>query len=98
MLAKKYSQDGKTCLVTFTLPAQVQAKVAHLYGDFTEWEKSPQQMLLQEDGGFSITLFLATGHDYRFRYLLDGQRWENDWAADAYVPNPFGTQDSVLKL
>jgi 1,4-alpha-glucan branching enzyme len=98
MLTKKYSQDGKTCLVTFTLPAQVHARFAHLYGDFTGWEKSPQEMSLQEDGSFSITDSLNTGQDYRFRYLLDGERWENDWAADAYVPNPFGTQDSVLKL
>jgi 1,4-alpha-glucan branching enzyme len=98
MLIKKYSQDGKTCLVTFTLPAQVRAGSIHLYGDFTEWEKSPQAMTKQADGGFSITLSLSTGKDYRFRYLLDGQHWENDWAADAYVPNPFGTQDSVLKL
>ena len=52
----------------------------------------------QEDAGFSITLSLNAGHNYRFRYLLDGQRWENNWAADAYVPNPFGTEDSVLKL
>jgi 1,4-alpha-glucan branching enzyme len=98
MLIKKYSQDGKSCLVTFTLPAQVHASAAHLYGDFTEWEKSPQTMMQQEDGGFSITLSLATGQDYRFRYLLDGRHWENDWAADAYVSNPFGTEDSVLKL
>ena len=56
MLNKKYSQDGKTCQVTFTLPAQVHARVAHLYGDFTEWEKFPKEMLLQEDGSFSITL------------------------------------------
>jgi 1,4-alpha-glucan branching enzyme len=98
MLIKKYSQDGKTCLVTFTLPAQVNARTAHLYGDFTEWEKSPQAMTAQADGEFSITLSLSTGKDYRFRYLLDGGRWENDWAADAYVSNPFGTQDSVLKL
>jgi 1,4-alpha-glucan branching enzyme len=98
MLSKKYSQDGKTCLVTFTLPAQVNARFAHLYGDFTDWEKSPKYMSSQEDGGFSITISLPAGKDYRFRYLLDGGRWENDWAADAYVPNPFGTQDSVLKL
>jgi 1,4-alpha-glucan branching enzyme len=98
MLTKKYSQDGQTCQVTFTLPKQVHAGVAHLYGDFTEWEKFPKKMWTQEDGGFSITISLATGHDYRFRYLLDGERWENDWAADAYVPNPFGTEDSVLKL
>jgi 1,4-alpha-glucan branching enzyme len=98
MLAKKYSQDGKTCLVTFTLPVQVHARVAHLYGDFTEWEKSPKEMSLQEDGSFSIKVSLASGNDYRFRYLLDGERWENDWSADAYVANPFGTEDSVLKF
>jgi 1,4-alpha-glucan branching enzyme len=98
MLTKKYSPDGKTCQVTFSLPAQVHAKGAHLYGDFTEWEKSPQTMTRQEDGSFSIAISLPTGKDYRFRYLLDGGRWENDWAADAYVPNPFGTQDSLLKL
>jgi 1,4-alpha-glucan branching enzyme len=98
MLIKKYSQDGSTCLVTFILPAQINARTAHLYGDFTEWEKSPQAMTAQADGKFSVTLSLSTGKDYRFRYLLDGGRWENDWAADAYVSNPFGTQDSVLKL
>ena len=98
MLARKYSQDGKTCLVPFSLPNQVNAKVAHLYGDFTEWEKSPKEISSQEDAGFSITLSLNAGHDYCFRYVLDGQRWENDWAAEAYIPNPFGTEDSVLKL
>jgi 1,4-alpha-glucan branching enzyme len=98
MLSKKYSKDGKTCLVTFSLPKEVHARAAHLYGDFTEWEKSPKEMTALEDGGFSTTVSLDTGHDYCFRYLLDGGRWENDWAADAYVPNPFGTEDSVLKL
>jgi 1,4-alpha-glucan branching enzyme len=98
MLAKKYYQDGKTCLVTFTLPAQVHAESAYVYGDFTDWEKSPQVMSRHADGSFSITLALAACKEYRFRYLLDGQHWENDWAADAYVPNPFGTEDSVLKL
>ncbi len=34
----------------------------------------------------------------RFRYLLDGERWENDWAADGYVPNPFGSEDSLLEV
>jgi hypothetical protein len=29
--------------------------------------------------------------------LLDGERWENDWAADGYAPNNFGTEDSVVK-
>jgi hypothetical protein len=60
--------------------------------------KALKKMLPQADGGFLITLILAIGHDYRFRFTLDGQRWESDWAADAYVPNPFGTEDSILRL
>lgn len=50
------------------------------------------------DGSFSLVVRLETGRSYRFRYLLDDQRWENDWAADAYVPNAFGEDDSVVDL
>ena len=41
---------------------------------------------------------LEAGKSYRFRYLLDGERWENDWDADAYKPNEFGTDDSILEV
>jgi len=35
---------------------------------------------------------------YRFRYLLDGEVWENDDSADEYIPNEFGTEDSVVEV
>ena len=41
---------------------------------------------------------MAVGRRYRFRYLLDGRRWENDWEADDYVDNDHGGQDSVVDL
>jgi len=41
---------------------------------------------------------LDAGRAHRFRYLLDGQRWDNDWVADAYVRNDFGGDDSVVDL
>jgi hypothetical protein len=37
-------------------------------------------------------------HTYRFRYLVDGRSWENDWAADLYVPNGYGGDDSVVDV
>ena len=37
-------------------------------------------------------------NDDRFRHLLDGDRWDNDWAADAYVRNDFAGGDSVVDL
>jgi hypothetical protein len=55
-------------------------------------------MKRRKQGGFSTRISLRSGRTYRFRYLLDGRRWENDWAADGYVPNSFGTEDSLLKL
>jgi hypothetical protein len=55
-------------------------------------------MKRRKDGRFSITLFLASGRDYRFKYLLDGHLWENDWKADGYVPNCYGTEDSLITV
>ena len=43
-------------------------------------------------------MWLEAGRQYRFRYWLDNERWENDWAADAYLPNPFGSEDSVVAI
>ena len=39
---------------------------------------------------------VASGRSYRFRYYLGEGRWENDWAADAYVDNEHGGSDSVV--
>jgi hypothetical protein len=52
----------------------------------------------REGDEFVTRIALSPGRAYRFRYLLDGERWENDWAADAYVPNEFGGDDSVIDL
>ena len=98
MLNKKYSKDKKTCKVTFVLPAEVGAKTAQLHGDFTGWEKSPKKMRRYEDGSFKVSVTLDAKKRYQFRYLLDGERWENDWQADAYVPNEFGSEDSVVEV
>ena len=98
MLRKSYSKKGSSCRVTFDLPAEVNASTVSLCGEFNEWDASAQQMKRGKQGGFSTRISLPSGQTYRFRYLLDGQRWENDWAADGYVPNSFGTEDSLLKV
>lgn len=98
MIKKTYSKDGQTCRVTFELPAEVNAQTAYLCGDFTEWEKLCQLMKRRKDGSFTLTISMKPGQEYRFRYILNGERWENDWEADTYLPNPFGTEDSVIKV
>ena len=51
-----------------------------------------------KDGSFSATVSLQANQSYRFRYLLDGKRWENDPEANRYVPNDYGSDDSVVEL
>ena len=98
MLKKTFKKDGKTCSVTFTVPATVGAQEVHLCGDFNDWSETSHPLKRRKDGRFSSTLSLEAGQSYRFRYLLDGERWENDEAADAYTPNPFGGDDSIVKV
>ncbi len=83
--------------VTFTLPAAVGALRAAVCGDWNHWSPDADVMDLVESG-FVRTILLGGGRSYRFRYLLDGSRWENDWAADRYLPNPYGSTDSILDL
>ena len=85
-------------MITFELPESCGARSATLCGDFNDWSAHAHPMTRLDDGGFRITLPLAAGRRWRFRYLLDGHRWENDWAADAYEPNAYGGQDSVVDL
>jgi len=87
---------AQTIKVTFTLPADVQADSVALCGEFNEWSGEKMKRERDGDGSWLTTVALEPGRSYRYRYLLDGQRWENAWQADAYVPNPYGSDDSVV--
>ena len=84
--------------VTFTVDPQVGAQTAVVCGEWNDWSADADVMHCGADGGFSVTVSLDAGRAYRFRYLLDGHRWDNDWSADAYQPNGFGADDSVVDL
>jgi 1,4-alpha-glucan branching enzyme len=84
--------------VTFTIDRGVGAQTAAVCGEWNGWSADADVMRRDAEGGFSATVDLEAGRAYRFRYLLDGERWDNDWAADAYLPNGFGGDDSVADL
>ncbi len=98
MIKKSYSKTGRSCRVTFEIPPEVRAQKAHLCGTFNDWDRASHRMTRLKDGGFSLTISLKPGQEYAFRYLLDNQRWENDAAADAQQPNPFGGNNSVVRV
>jgi 1,4-alpha-glucan branching enzyme len=87
--------DTGTRPITFHLPSDVDARTVALVGDFNDWSTEEHLLHRQDDGSWHLVLRLAPGR-YRFRYLIDGTRWENDWYADEYAANEFGGDDSVV--
>ena len=88
-MIKSRAAKGKA-RVTFTVDPRAGARTAVVCGEWNDWSADAGVMHRDAGGGFSVTVDLDAGRAYRFRYLLDGQRWDNDWAADAYVRNDFG--------
>jgi hypothetical protein len=95
-MIKSRGSNGRAS-VTFTLAAAVGASRAAVCGEWNNWS-ADRDVMGPDESGFTHTVELEPGRRYRFRYLLDGYRWENDWAADAYVPNDHGGDDSVVDL
>ncbi len=95
---KQYLKSGSQCKVTFRLPKEAApgAQKVMIVGDFNGWDTTKTPMPRLKNGDYLITLDLKSKKEYKFRYLIDGDRWENDWQADAYVPNDFGTDDSIV--
>ena len=88
-LTKTYLKSKPVCKVKFQLPKEYthDAQKVQVVGDFNDWSKDAGLMKKQRNGNFVMTLDLLTGAEYQFRYLLDGEKWENDPAADKYTPN-----------
>ncbi len=97
-MKKTYSKKGDTCRVTFELPVNVEASTVSVAGEFNDWDQEAHPLTQRKDGRFSRTVSLKAGADYRFRFWVDDSRWENSWDADKYLPNEFGTEDSIVSV
>jgi 1,4-alpha-glucan branching enzyme len=97
-LKKLYLKTKELCKVTFRLPKEAapEADQVTLVGDFNQWDTNETPMQKLKNGDFKVTLELACEQEYKFRYLIDNSQWENDWQADKYTPNGFGTDDSIV--
>lgn len=100
-IAKQFLKSKPIAKVTFELPAEAVngAKAVALVGEFNEWDASAQPLKKQKDGSFKATVELPVGAEYQYRFVLDGETWENDWAADKYVASGVSAdENSVVVL
>jgi len=93
MIQKRYIKTRKTMKVTFKVDFAKNAQDVELLGDFNNWEPTPMKRTTK--GIYQYTIELEPGQIYQYRYRIDGV-WANDWAADAYAPNGFGEDNSIV--
>lgn len=96
MLKKQYNQDKAVCTVTFTLPVNaINTEEVRVLGEFNNWAWNEGVKMEKQAEQFVATVDLPVG-EHQFRYCSDNGIWENDCAADAYIPTPFGVTNSVV--
>jgi 1,4-alpha-glucan branching enzyme len=97
MLRKENTAGGKV-KVTFSMPALEGVTALYLVGSFNEWSDTGTPLVHGADDGWSVALTLDAGWAYQYRFRDQDGGWHNDWAADSYVPNEFGSENSVVDL
>jgi 1,4-alpha-glucan branching enzyme len=99
MIKKEPVAKKKLVRVTFELSSTLWAERVNLVGEFNDWDTAATPMTRsRSDANWKATIELKAGQTYRFRYLVDGKEWLNDWHADDHIENPYGSYDSVIDL
>jgi 1,4-alpha-glucan branching enzyme len=102
MLIKKYIKSRKVYKVTFRLAKHEQPDYpvtsVNLVADFNDWSFTNNPMESINNGDFTTTVELEPGRKYEFRYLLNNEKWYNEWEADEYILGDFGKDNCVVEL
>ncbi|GAM58394.1 1,4-alpha-glucan branching enzyme [Vibrio ishigakensis] len=94
MLKKRFFKTKNEVEVTFEWPKGDEQSIS-LAGDFNDWQ--PVEMKYSKaKKAFNFKTRFPKDEEFQFRYLINGEVWENDPKADAYIPNDCGSDNSVV--
>lgn len=94
MFSKKFFKTKDEVEVTFQWPKDENVSSVAVCGEFNGWESTPLKLNRQKV--FTTKVRLPKEGNFEFRYLINEGQWENDPAADAYVGNSYGSDNSVV--
>ncbi|MFW6139318.1 MAG: isoamylase early set domain-containing protein [Spirochaetota bacterium] len=84
--------------VHLTLKAPEASRVAAV-GDWNDWDPSSHRMSDKNgDGVWEITIKVRPGTEYRYQFLINGDKWVPDPNAPMQVNDGFGGADSILQI
>ncbi|MEA5033496.1 MAG: isoamylase early set domain-containing protein [Sphaerochaeta sp.] len=76
-----------------------QAEVVVVVGDWNNWDPQVQHLAKSNgEGTWSIMMELERGREYRYQFVIDGERWIPDPNAYLQVDDGFGGKNSVLEM
>lgn len=102
MLTKQIIKSRQIVKVTFEvplaeLPEDMEVASIHVAGEFNGWDETAVPLTYhKKDKAYRATVEMEPGRSYQFRYLINGDYWCNDWAADEYTPNNLGEDNCVV--
>ena len=89
------SKENASKKIKFTITAP-EAQNVFLVGNFNSWSLDSHPLKKNIKGEWDVSIKLAPGR-YEYRFLVDGE-WQNDPYCEDYVPNSFGSENSVFTL
>lgn len=84
MIGKTLSPLVGHARIQFELPASLWADRVFVVGDFNQWCPTSTPLTQARDGAWRAVLDLPTGHQYYFRYLVNGE-WRAEFQADGFA-------------
>ena len=77
---KQYLKTKPVCKVTFKMSKRMAkgGRKAAIAGEFNAWDAKQGTMKALKNGDFTVTLPLAPGREYQYRFLVDGHNWITD--------------------
>jgi len=99
-MIKKVNKRGSSRVkATFVLPEDHDfGEGVHLVGDFNDWTTGENKLIRRSNKTYSTNVKLSEGERYAFRYYSEEHdAYYNDPEADAYEPNDFGEENSIVE-
>lgn len=103
-ISKSPTKDGKKITITFYIKKEAAAGADKIFliCEHNGWE--PVAMKPQKNGTFRGSITVPTdiqpSYQYRFKYIMNNGevKFDNDWDAESYCRNDFGTENSVFTV
>jgi 1,4-alpha-glucan branching enzyme len=91
--AQRPGRNGSAVLLEVYQPDAIDVCVA---GSFNDWQPQATPLVPLGNGKWAKELTLPRGR-YEYRFIVDGA-WVTDPNAKEIAPNPFGSENAVIKV